>query len=78
VVIVADYRAASRDVCLHWLPYWLPKISLPSLTFEWSKAMSSVCCLGVLPASPAKPSCNPSWATSPRCTLPKVANLPLR
>jgi hypothetical protein len=26
VVIVADCRTASRGVCLHWLPYWLPKI----------------------------------------------------
>ena len=25
---------SSRGACLHWLPYWLPKIYLPSLTFE--------------------------------------------
>jgi hypothetical protein len=30
----------SRNVCLHWLPYWLPKLYLPSLMFEQSEAVS--------------------------------------
>jgi hypothetical protein len=42
VAFVADSRRASREVCLHWLPYWLPKIYLPSLVFEYTKTMSIV------------------------------------
>jgi hypothetical protein len=45
----------SRRVCLHWLPYWLPKIYLPSLIFKYTKTVSIKSCSYRLIHEPSHP-----------------------
>jgi hypothetical protein len=48
---VAGRRRASCEICLRWLPGWLPEIYLLSLKFEETKIESIAWCFGARPAS---------------------------